>query len=519
MNEKRITRGKFLKLSAVGMAGAMLSGCRASTTSPLPPTVPPNAPPTAPPTALQPEPTTLPSEVSTSPLIEPTATAAAQAITFPKDFIWGAATSAYQIEGAWNEDGRGESIIDHFTHTPGKIKNNDNGDIALDHYHRYQEDVALMKTIGLRAYRFSIAWSRVLPAGRGQPNPAGLDFYDRLVDALLDAGIQPFATVYCWDLPQALQDKGGWTKRGTVDAFVEYADLISRRLGDRVKAWATLNEPMSEAHDGYENGKLAPGHKNAHEAVLASHYLLLAHARALPVIRQNSPQAQVGIVINIIPVYPASASLYDRREVLIADAYLNRWYLNPLVGRAYPEELIKQNAINMSFVMGGDLDEMAAPIDFLGVNYYTRAILRGTAFPKENNDPVTLQAGEEKTDMGWEVYPQGLHEVLCRLHFEFHFPAYYVTENGAAYTDQLDPNDKVHDPARISYLERHFTQAARAIQAGVPLRGYFVWSLMDNFEWAQGYSKRFGLIYIDYPTQKRVLKDSAQWYRDWIASQ
>jgi beta-glucosidase len=508
MKGKRITRAKFIKLSAVGMAGAVLSSCRAPKASPEPTIAGSVIPPT-----------TLPSEVPTSPPIEPTATPTEPAITFPKDFVWGAATSAYQIEGAWNVDGKGESIIDRFTHTPGHIKNNDNGDVALDHYHRYQEDVALMKTIGLRAYRFSIAWSRVLPSGRGQPNPAGLDFYDRLVDTLLEAGIQPFATVYCWDLPQALQDKGGWTKRSIVDAFVEYADLISRRLGDRVKAWATLNEPSSEAHDGYENGRLAPGHKNAYEAVLASHYLLLAHARALPVIRQNSPQAQVGIVINIIPVYPASASLYDRRAVLAADAYLNRWYLNPLVGRAYPEELIKQNAIDMGFVLGGDLDEMAAPIDFLGVNYYTRAIIRGTSFPKEKNDPITLRAGDEMTDMGWEVYPEGLYDVLGRLHFEFHFPAYYITENGAAYADQLDPNNQVHDPARISYLERHFTQAARAIQAGVPLRGYFVWSLMDNFEWAQGYSKRFGLTYIDYPTLTRVLKDSAHWYHDWIASQ
>lgn len=511
MVEKRINRSKFLKVSAVGVAGALLSSCSAPATSPA-------------------SPTPLPSVVPTSPPIEPTANPVervssyasqfgmCEPVTFPKDFIWGAATSAYQIEGAWNEDGKGESIIDRFTHTPGNIKNNDNGDVALDHYHRYQEDVALMKTIGLQAYRFSISWSRVLPSGRGQANPAGLDFYDRLVDALLEAGIQPFATVYCWDLPQALQEKGGWTKRGTVDAFVEYTDLISRRLGDRVKAWATLNEPMSEAHDGYQNGKLAPGHKNAYEAYVASHYLLLAHARALPVLRQNCPQAQVGIVVNVIPVFPASASVYDRREVFIADAYLNRWYLNPLVGRAYPEEFIKLNAINMGFVQGGDLDEISAPVDFLGVNYYTRAILRSSSVTERKNMPVTLQAGEEKTDMGWEVYPAGLHEVLCRLHFEFHFPAYYVTENGAACADQLVENDQVHDPARISYLERHFTQAARAVQAGVPLRGYFVWSLMDNFEWAQGFSKRFGLIYIDYPTRNRILKDSALWYRDWINS-
>ncbi len=507
---KRISRRKFLKISATGMAGAMLAGCQAAISTPL-------------------SPTTAPIGIARSPATESTATAASEisscsslgsidkSATFPKDFLWGAATSAYQIEGAWNVDGKGESIIDRFTHTPGNIKNNDTGDVAADHYHRYLEDVCLMKSIGLQAYRFSISWSRILPEGRGQINPAGLDFYERLVDALLEVGIQPFATVYCWDLPQALQDKGGWTKRTTVDAYVEYADLISRRLGDRVKAWATLNEPMSEAHDGYQNGRLAPGHKNVREAFIASHYLLLAHARALPVLRQNSPQALAGIVFCIFPCYPASASIYDRREALVGDAYLNRWYLNPLVGRAYPEELIKAYSLDMGFVQGGDLEEMAAPVDYLGFNYYTRVILRSSAVSERENEPVTLQAGEEMTDMGWEVYPEGLHEALCRLHFEYRFPAYFVTENGVAVADQLDPNDQVHDLERISFLQRHFAQAARAIHAGVPLRGYFVWSLLDNFEWAQGFSKRFGLIYMDYATQKRTLKDSAYWYRDWIA--
>jgi beta-glucosidase len=439
--------------------------------------------------------------------------------TFPKDFSWGAATSAYQIEGAYNADGKGESIWDRFTHIPGKIKNNDNGDIAADHYHRYREDVALMKTIGLRAYRFSIAWSRLLPSGRGQANPAGLDFYDRLVDALLEAGIQPFVTLFCWDLPQALQDEGGWTKRSIVDAFVEYVDLASRRLGDRVQAWATLNEPWVVAQFGYERGAHPPGYTNAQLALLASHHLLLAHARALPVLRRNSPKAQAGIVLNHIPFYPASASVYDRREAWFADGYVNRWYLNPITGRGYPEELIQQDRLDMDFVQPGDLDEVAAPIDYLGVNYYTRAIVRSPLVSEAQNLPATLQAGKEKTEMGWEVYPEGLDEVLCRLHFEYHFPAYYVTENGAAFADQPASDGQVHDPARIHYLERHFTQAARAIQAGVPLRGYFVWSLMDNFEWLDGYSRRFGLIYIDYATQKRTLKDSAQWYRDWIASQ
>jgi beta-glucosidase len=280
-----------------------------------------------------------------------------------------------------------------------------------------------------------------------------------------------------------------------------------------------LNEPFSEAHDGYVTGKLAPGHQNYRESLIVSHHLLLAHARGMPVIRQNAPQAQAGTVLNIIPFSPASASSYDRKLVLDADASWNRWFLDPIAGRGYPLEYIKENNLNMSFVEDGDLDEIAVPIDYLGVNYYTRAILRSTAVPESKNMPVTLQAGKEVTDMGWEVYPEGLYEVLGRLHFEYHFPAYYITESGAAYPDQLEADGQVHDPQRISYLERHFAQAARAVQAGIPLHGYFVWSFFDNFEWAQGFSKRFGLSYIDYPTLKRTLKDSALWYQTWITNQ
>ena len=393
------------------------------------------------------------------------------------------------------------------------------GDIAADHYHLYQEDVALMKAIGLRAYRFSISWTRILPSGRGQANPAGLDFYDRLVDALLEAGILPDITLFCWDLPQALQDAGGWSKRENVDAYVELVDLVSRRLGDRVHAWATINEPQSVVHSGFELGIHAPGIKNPRLALLASHHLLLAHARALPVLRQNSPQAQAGILINVIPFYPASPSLYDQRDARIADGHVNRWFLDPLAGRGYPEDVIKQDRLAMDFVHSNDLDEIAAPVDYLGLNFYSRFIVRSTSVSEAQNMPPTVIVGDEKTEMGWEVYPPALYEVLGRLHFDYHFPAYYVTENGAAIDDHPDLNGQVHDPARISYLERHITQVARAIQAGVPLRGYFAWSLMDNFEWAEGYSKRFGLIYIDYPTQKRTLKDSAYWYHDWISCQ
>jgi beta-glucosidase len=512
MNERRLTRRKFFQLSAFGMAGAILGGCRASPSSPISPT---------------PSPTLVP----TSPPVEPIASVdegmsayaaqfgMRQPITFPKDFLWGAGTSAYQIEGAWNTDGKGESICDRWARTPGMIKNNDNADVAADHYHLYQEDLALMKTMGLNAYRFSLSWPRILPAGGGQVNPAGLDFYERLVDALQEAGIQSNITLYCWDLPQALQDQGGWIKRDIVDVFVEYVDLVTRRLGDRVQAWSTINEPHSIVYSGYELGTLAPAMKNPRLAQLVSHHLMLAHARALTVLRANCPKAAAGIVINLTPFYPASPSLYDQRDAWWADGQWNRWYLDPLVGRGYPEDVIKHGRLALDYVQPGDLDEMAAPIDYLGVNYYTRAIIRSTSVPEKQNLPPTVFAGDETTEMGWEVYPQGLYEVLGRMHFDYHFPSYYITENGIAVADQPDQNGQVHDPARISFLERHIAQAARAMQAGVPLHGYYAWSLMDNFEWAEGFSKRFGLLYIDYTTLKRTMKDSAYWYRDWINSQ
>ncbi len=506
MKGKIINRRKFIELSALGVAGAALGGCCAQST--------PTTAATGVPISTPAEPTATAAEVQSSCSLQFTDRA-----SFPKDFAWGAATSAYQIEGAWNIDGKGESIIDRWAHTPGKIKNDDNGDLAADHYHRYPEDVALMKAIGLNAYRFSISWPRIQPTGRGQANPAGMAFYDKLVDALLEAGIQPNLTLYCWDLPQALQDQGGWIKREIADIFAEYVDQVTRRLGDRVKAWSTINEPHSIVLSGYELGTLAPAMENPRAAQLVSHHLMLAHARALPVVRANSPQSQVGIVINLTPFFPASASVYDRRDAWDVDGHWNRWYLDPLVGRGYPEDVIEMEKLALDFVQPGDVDEMAAPIDYLGVNYYTRAIIRSTAVPEGKNLPPTIFAGDEKTLMGWEVYPQGLYEWLGRLHFVYQFPAYYITENGIAVDDRPNADSQVHDPVRISFMERHLTQVARAIQVGVPVKGYYAWSLMDNFEWAEGFSKRFGLIYIDYATLKRTLKDSANWYRDWIGCQ
>ncbi|MFQ6102388.1 MAG: GH1 family beta-glucosidase [Anaerolineae bacterium] len=437
---------------------------------------------------------------------------------FPKGFIWGAATSAYQIEGAWDEDGKGESIWDRFCHTPGKIANDETSDIACDHYHRWREDVALMQDLGLGAYRFSTAWPRLLPKGRGNVNQAGLDFYDRLVDALLEAGIQPFATLYHWDLPQALQDAGGWPARATAGAFAEYADLASHALGDRVKYWITLNEPFVSATVGHLEGRHAPGHSDLDEALVAAHHLLLAHGWAVPIIRRNSPGAQVGIALNLSGQTPASPSAADRAAAWRQDGILNRWFLDPLSARGYPADLVQYYGRPIDFVQAGDLEAIATPLDFLGVNYYTRGIVRSDVVTEAENAPRTVFPNPERTEMGWEVYPEGPYEILGRVHFDYRFPALYVTENGAAYPDQIGPDGQVDDPLRVSFLKRHLTEAARAIAAGVPLRGYFVWSLLDNFEWAHGYSKRFGLTYVDYSTQRRILKTSAHWYRRVIAT-
>ena len=438
--------------------------------------------------------------------------------SFPSDFVWGAATSAYQIEGAWDEGGRGESIWDRFSHTPGRIARGDTGDVACDHYHRWREDVVLMKELGLKAYRFSLAWPRVLPEGRGRVNPTGLDFYSMLVDELLEASIEPFVTLYHWDLPQALQDQGGWPARLTAEAFVEYADLVTRRLGDRVKHWITLNEPFVSAFIGHLEGRHAPGHSDLGEALAAAHHLLLAHGWAVPMVRGNVTGAQAGITLNLGGQVPASPSFVDRAAAWQRDGVLNRWFLDPISGRGYPADIVAYYGHLMDFVQAGDLEAIAVPLDLLGVNYYTRNIVRSKQVAEAENSPRTALAKPERTEMRWEVYPDGLYDILGRVHFDYRFPALYVTENGAAYADQIDFDGSVQDPDRISFLKEHFMAAARAIAAGVPLRGYFVWSLLDNFEWGHGYWKRFGLVYVDFPTQRRVLKSSAHWYGRVIAA-
>lgn len=438
---------------------------------------------------------------------------------FPKNFRWGTATASYQIEGAVNEDGRGESIWDRFCATPGKILNGDTGEIACDHYHRYREDVQLMRDLGLSAYRFSIAWPRILPNGRGQVNIPGLDFYDRLVDTLLAANIEPFATLYHWDLPQALQDEvGGWASRTTAQAFAEYADIVSRRLGDRVQQWATLNEPQVSAFMGYETGKHAPGLRNSQLAWQASHHLLLAHGLAVPVLRANGgPNTRVGITLDLHPVHPATMASGDQQAAQLADGRANRWFLDPVFRGSYPADMVAALGNLAPRTQAGDAEIIAQPLDLLGVNYYFRYLVTqgigdigGIHFvqPKE----------AEYTQMGWEVYPVGLYEILLRLHQEYHIPQIYITENGAAFPDTVSEDGQVRDPRRVSYLREHLLQAHTAIEDGVPLAGYFLWSLMDNFEWALGYARRFGIAYVDFATQQRIVKDSGYWYRDTVTA-
>ncbi|MEO8971935.1 MAG: GH1 family beta-glucosidase [Ktedonobacteraceae bacterium] len=453
-----------------------------------------------------------------SPRIEAESAPATSA--FPPDFLWGAATSAYQIEGAVHEDGRAPSAWDRFAAMPGATYQGQTGEIAADHYHRMEEDVALMADLNLSAYRFSLSWPRILPQGTGAVNERGLDFYDRLVDALLARNIRPLATLYHWDLPVALQDRGGWLVRDTAYAFADYAEVVARRLGDRVDWWITHNEPWCSAYLGYAQGIHAPGLRDKQLAVEAGHHVLLSHGLAVPRMRTHlSPQAQVGIALDFYPVYAAD----ERPETLLAvkqaDAFRNRWFLDPLFRGQYPDGLFTDMGVAPPPIQEGDFATISTPIDFLGVNYYSRMLVRSRTDTASLYEAVDRIPGASYTEMGWEIFPDGLANILTRIHNEYAPKSLVVTESGAAFDDQWDGNHNVHDRQRIEYLQRHIQTVAQVIRQGVPVKGYVVWSFLDNFEWSEGYRKRFGLVYIDYPTQSRIIKDSGHWYASFLASQ
>ncbi|MFC7303122.1 GH1 family beta-glucosidase [Streptomyces monticola] len=436
--------------------------------------------------------------------------------SLPEDFVFGTATSAYQIEGAVAEDGRAPSIWDTFAHTPGTVDGGDHGDTACDHYHRWREDIALMRTLGTDAYRFSVAWPRVLPEGTGPVNAKGLAFYDRLVDALLEAGVTPHLTLYHWDLPQVLQDRGGWTERATAEHFAQYAAVVADALGDRVKDWCTLNEPLCSAWIGHLEGRMAPGLTDLTAAVRASYHLHLGHGLAVGTIREAAPGARIGIVNNLSPCEPASQRPEDLAAARRADGHTNRWWLDPVLGRGYPQDMRELYARNGAELpeQEGDLALIAAPLDWLGLNYYFRQIVTDDPTGPPPHARQVQVPGARTTHMGWEVHAAGLEELLLRLTEEYGARRLYVTENGSAYPDTVGPDGQIHDPERTRYLEEHLSACARAARRGAPLAGYFAWSLLDNFEWAYGYAKRFGLVHVDYASQRRTVKSSGRRYAE-----
>lgn len=436
---------------------------------------------------------------------------------FPPGFLWGVTTAAYQVEGAVNEDGRGESTWDRFCTIPGKVRNGDSGATACDSYHRYGEDIELMRQLGAGAHRFSVSWVRILPDGTGPANSRGLDHYERYVDKLLAAGITPFLTLNHWDMPQALEDKGGWTVRGIVDAFATYTEAVCQRLGDRPVRWITHCEPWVVAWLGYGMGTHAPGGRSEADAVAATHHLLVAHGRAVEVVRAGAPGAEVGTTLNLEHVWPASASEEDQAAARWWDGHHNRWFLDALYRGAYPEDMLAGWEAIMPPVEDGDMGLIATPTDFIGVNNYSSVVVG--AGPDGQRPRAMPQPDVLHTDMGWAVRPDGLFELLVRVARDYSPAAIYVTENGAAFPDVVGHDGRVMDLERRDFLRDYIAAAARALQAGVPLRGYFVWSLLDNFEWSFGYWKRFGLVHIDYPTQARTPKASFYWYRDLIAAE
>jgi beta-glucosidase len=440
-------------------------------------------------------------------------------ISFPKGFFWGAATAAYQIEGAWQEDGKGESIWDRFTHTSGKIKNNGTGDIACDSYHRWHEDIALLRVINLNSYRFSISWPRIQPSGTGPANPKGIAYYSRLVDALLEAKIRPLVTLYHWDLPQALEDRGGWPNRDTAGRFADYCELMARAVGDRVSDWILFNEPAAFIDLGYLEGQHAPGHTSLLDFLRGSHTVALAQGAGFRALKAARPNARVGTSFSMSPCEPATDSEADKLAAERAHAITNLWFLEPALRGKYPDALTFLPETIMG-VKSGDMENVRAPLDFLGINLYYRTIasaagaLERVTHAQDWLFPVKMVGGQQgaRTASGWEVWPQALHDMVMRITQDYGRPAIEITESGCAYNDAPDASGAIHDPQRIDYHRQYLAALARAITAGADVRGYHAWTLMDNFEWAEGYSQRFGLAYVDFKTQKRTLKDSGRWY-------
>jgi len=476
----------------------------------------------------------------TTPSAEQAAEQAGAARRFPADFWWGVATSAYQIEGAHDAGGRTPSIWDTFSRTPGKVHNGDSGDVAVDHYHRWAEDFDQLSALGVNAYRFSAAWPRVQPGGRGQANPAGLDFYERLTDGLLERGIKPVLTLYHWDLPQELEDAGGWANRDTAYRFAEYAGYLADRLGDRISQWTTHNEPWCAAYLGYAAGAHAPGRTEPAAALAAVHHLLLSHGLAVQAIESSlGHRPETSITLNLFAVRGATDSAEDQEAVRRIDGIANRVFLDPLLRGSYPADVLEDTAriTDWSFVRDGDLAVINQPLSVLGVNYYSPTVVCAGDTPgrdesgadQEGHHGPSCYPGSEHlrfpriagshTAMDWPIDAESLYSLLTRLHRDYPGTPLMITENGMAAEDYAGPDGRINDPERISYLTDHLDAAARAIAAGVDLRGYFQWSLLDNFEWSYGYSKRFGLLYVDYPSQRRTWKASAHWYRSLIAAE
>lgn len=435
---------------------------------------------------------------------------------FPSDFLWGVATASYQIEGACNEDGRGESIWDRFSHTPGTVFEGHNGDVACDHYHLYKEDIKMMADMGIQSYRFSISWPRIYPEP-GKLNQKGINFYKALIDELHYYGIKPMATLFHWDLPQWIQDRGGWANRDTVDEFVTYATTVFKELGNRVPMWITHNEPWCFSFNGHLFGVHAPGHKDFRESLKVAHHLMLSHGKTVNAYRAAKYKGEIGVTLDLGPSIPASDKPEDFDAARRDDGFGNRWCLDPIFKGFYPEDMVElfSNQIGpLDFIQSDDLEIMSTPIDFLGVNYYFHNVVKNNPsdpFLQSENLPVQGKT----TEMGWGIFPGSLYDLLSRIKDEYTSLPLYITENGAAFPDHV-VDGKVNDTDRIDYLRAHFEAAAKFIQEGGELKGYFVWSLLDNFEWAEGYGKRFGLVYIDYESQKRIPKDSAWWYKALI---